>query len=133
MTQTTPDLARTTPRRRLALVAVSLFVSTFVSDGKLAKLPLQFLLKDHLHVSPTQMAAFFALTGLAWYFKPLAGLLADAVPLWGSRRRNYLLVGGLGAGVLWALLGIVPERYGPLVWTLIDGYFAGEYMRRDVN
>lgn len=119
MTQTTPDLARTTPRRRLALVAVSLFVSTFVSDSKLAKLPLQFLLKDHLHVSPAQMAAFFALAGLAWYFKPLAGLLADAVPLWGSRRRNYLLVSGLGAGVLWALLGIVPERYGPLVWTLI--------------
>ena len=98
---------------------LSLFVSTFVSDGKLAKLPLQFLLKDHLHVRPELMAAFFGLTGLAWYFKPLAGLLSDAVPLWGSRRRNYLLVSGLGAGLLWALLGVVPHQYGPLVWTLV--------------
>ena len=65
------------------------------------------------------MAAFFGLTGLAWYFKPLAGLLSDAVPLRGSRRRNYLLVSGLGAGLLWALLGVVPHRYGPLVWTLV--------------
>lgn len=104
---------------RLLLIAVSLFVSTFVSDGKLAKLPLQFLLKDRLHVPPEAMAAFFGLTGLAWYFKPVAGLLSDAVPLWGSRRRNYLLVSGLGAGVLWALLGMVPHQYGPLVWTLV--------------
>ena len=108
-----------TSTRRLLLVAVSLFVSTFVSDGKLARLPLQFLLKDHLHVRPEAMAAFFGLTGLAWYFKPLAGLLSDAVPLWGSRRRNYLLVSGLGAGLLWTLLGLVPHRYGPLVWTLV--------------
>ncbi len=107
-----------TSTRRLLLIAVSLFVSTFVSDGKLAKLPLQFLLKDHLHVKPEIMAAFFGLTGLAWYFKPLAGLLSDAVPLWGSRRRNYLIVSGLGAGLLWTLLGLVPHRYGPLVWTL---------------
>ncbi len=108
-----------TSTRRLLLIAVSLFVSTFVSDGKLAKLPLQFLLKDHLHVKPEMMAAFFGLTGLAWYFKPLAGLLSDAVPLRGSRRRNYLLVSGLGAGLLWALLGLVPHQYGPLVWTLV--------------
>lgn len=119
MTQTTLSPSRILPKRRVVLLTLSLFVSTFVSDSKLARLPLQFLLKDHLHVTPTQMAAFFALTGLAWYFKPLAGLLADAVPLWGSRRRNYLLVSGLGAGMLWALLGIVPHRYGPLVWTLV--------------
>jgi len=108
-----------TSTRRLSLIAVSLFVSTFVSDGKLAKLPLQFLLKDRLHVAPELMAAFFGLTGLAWYFKPLAGLLSDAVPLRGSRRRNYLLLSGLGAGLLWALLGLVPHGYGPLVWTLV--------------
>ena len=107
-----------TSSRRLLLIAVSLFVSTFVSDGKLARLPLQFLLKDRLHAPPEAMAAFFGLSGLAWYFKPLAGLLSDAVPLWGSRRRNYLLVSGLGGGLLWMLLGLVPHRYGPLVWTL---------------
>jgi|GEM_PF-5616610 len=43
MTPSTLAPPRITPTRQLALVAVSLFVSTFVSDGKLAKLPLQFL------------------------------------------------------------------------------------------
>lgn len=106
-------------RRLMAMIVVGLLTSTFVSDSRIAKLPLQHLLKVHLHVDPIHMAAFFGLTGLAWYFKPVAGLLADAVPLWGSRRRNYLVLTGLGAGACWALLGLVPRQYGPLVWTLV--------------
>src|SRR5579875_1499345 len=88
-------------RRLLAMIVVGLFVSTFVSDSRLAKLPLQFLLKNHLHVGPLAMAAFFGLTSCAWYLKPLAGLLSDLVPLAGSRRRNYLMLSGLAAGALW--------------------------------
>ena len=113
------DGTRDTYRRLLAMIVVGLFISTFVSDSRLAKLPLQFLLKDHLHVQPTAMAAFFGLTSFAWYFKPLAGLLSDAVPLGGTRRRNYLILSGVGAGLMWALLAAMPHRYGPLVWTLI--------------
>ena len=105
--------------RLLLLTGVSLFVSTFVSDGKLAHIPLQFLLKDYLHVGPEAMAKFFAVVGLAWYFKPLAGLLCDGVPLWGSRRRNYLMLAGLGSGLLWAALGVVPHHYNALLWTLV--------------
>ncbi len=108
------------PQRRLFLmIVVGLFVSTFASDSRIAKLPLQFLLKNQLHVGPTSMAAFLGLISLAWYFKPLAGLLSDVVPLRGTRRRNYLILSGVGAGVLWAVLGLVPHRYGPLMWTLI--------------
>lgn len=106
-------------RRLLAIVVVGLLISTFVSDSRHAKLPLQFLLKDHLHLGPTAMAAFFGLTSLAWYFKPIAGLLSDVVPLFGSRRRNYLMLSGLVAGSLWASLAFVPREYGPLVWVLI--------------
>ena len=80
------------------MIVVGLLVSTFVSDSRHAKLPLQFLLKNHLHLGPTAMAAFFGLTSLAWYFKPVAGLLSDVVPLWGSRRRNYLVLSGAGSG-----------------------------------
>lgn len=101
------------------MVVVGLLLSTFISDSRLAKLPLQHLLKVHLHLSPVQMSEFFGLTSLAWYFKPVAGLLADAVPLRGSRRRNYLLLSGLGAGAAWGLLGLVPRHVEPLVWTLV--------------
>ncbi len=123
LTTSAPDthspLAPTPARRLLGMVVVGLLLSTFVSDSRLAKLPLQHLLKVHLHLSPIQMSEFFGLTSLAWYFKPIAGLLADAVPLWGSRRRNYLLLSGLGAGACWGLLGLVPRHMEPLVWTLV--------------
>jgi hypothetical protein len=33
-----------------------------------------------------------ALLALPWTTKPLFGLLSDFVPLFGSRRRNYLLL-----------------------------------------
>ncbi len=101
------------------MIVTGLLVSTFVSDSRHAKLPLQFLLKNHLHLGPTAMAAFFGLTGLAWYFKPVAGLLSDIVPLRGSRRRSYLMLSGLGGGILWALLAVVPRHYAPLLWTLV--------------
>ena len=114
------DLSPPVSRRRmLAMIVTGLLVSTFVSDSRHAKLPLQFLLKNHLHLGPTAMAAFFGLTSLAWYFKPVAGLLSDVVPLWGSRRRNYLVLSGLGAGLLWTTLAFVPRHYAPLVWTLV--------------
>ena len=106
-------------RRLMAMIVTGLLVSTFVSDSRHAKLPLQFLLKNQLHLTPIAMAAFFGLTSLAWYFKPVAGLLSDVVPLWGSRRRNYLILSGLGAGLFWTVLAFVPRTYGPLVWTLV--------------
>ncbi len=123
LTASAPDTQNsptpTSTRRLLGMVVVGLLLSTFVSDSRLAKLPLQHLLKDNLHLSPVHMAAFFGLSSLAWYFKPVAGLLADALPLWGSRRRNYLLLSGLGAGAAWGQLGLVPRHVEPLVWTLV--------------
>ena len=117
--QPTEDKPQLNSSRRLfAMIVVGLLISTFVSDSRHAKLPLQFLLKNHLHLGPTAMAAFFGLTSLAWYFKPVAGLLSDVVPLWGSRRRNYLMLSGLAAGSLWALLAVVPRHYAPFVWIL---------------
>ncbi len=106
-------------RQMLGMIVAGLLVSTFVSDSRHAKLPLQFLLKNYLHLGPTAMAAFFGLTSLAWYFKPAAGLLSDIVPLWGSRRRNYLVLSGVGAGILWTTLAFVPRHYAPLLWTLV--------------
>jgi Na+/melibiose symporter-like transporter len=71
--------------------------------------------------SPASIATFMAILALPWTLKPLLALLADFVPLWGSRRRSYLLVAtaaaaiGLGiaylvplpAGQRWLLLGLL--------------------------
>lgn len=67
--------------------------------------PLQaFLRSRRFPAGPT--GAFFAVLGLPWALKPLFGLATDFVPLFGSRRRSYLvLAGGLGAAAL-AIAGL---------------------------
>src|SRR6202162_6588058 len=73
------------------IIVVGIFASTMPQPQALGRLPLQFLLKNEVNVTREQMAAFFFWTGLAWYLKPLAGILTDALPFFGTRPRHYLL------------------------------------------
>jgi MFS family permease len=75
----------------------------------LATQPLFFLLKDEMHLSAAESATFFALIGIAWTIKPLYGLLSDLVPLFGSRRRAYLLATTAMAALGWLVLGLLPS------------------------
>jgi predicted MFS family arabinose efflux permease len=100
------------------LIGAGVFATTFAQPAVL-KLPLQYLLKSELHVSRDAMAAFFAAGALAWYFKPLTGILSDSVPLFGTRRRHYLLLSALMAGGLWLLVGLVPRTYPALLIAVI--------------
>jgi hypothetical protein len=64
------------------LVIAAGIISTSLAQPDLLDLPIRHLLKDELRVS--QMAMLFGIGGLAWYLKPLAGLLVDNVALFGS-------------------------------------------------
>lgn len=49
-------------------------------------------------LSAGQVAAFFSITVVPWLIKPLYGLVSDVFPLWGRRRKSYLvLTSGLAA------------------------------------
>jgi MFS family permease len=82
-------------------------------------LPIRHLLKDELRASQSQMAMLFGIGGLAWYLKPLAGLLADNVALFGTHRRYYLIISALLTAALWLLLGIVSNSYVLLLITVV--------------
>lgn len=90
----------------------------------IANLSLRYLLKDELRLTAAQLAAFFAITKLAWYCKPFAGLLTDNVRLFGTRRKGYLVTFSLVAAVLWAALIFVPESYAALLWLTVAINFA---------
>lgn len=105
-------------RRWAFLIGAGVFATTLSQPGVI-KLPLQNLLKSDLMVSREGMAAFFALSALAWYLKPVAGILTDSFPLFGTRRRHYLILSAGAAALLWLLVGIVPHRYASLLWAVI--------------
>src|SRR5262245_29976666 len=53
--------------------------------------PLTIVLKER-GLSAAQVAQFFAITALPWLVKPLYGLISDFFPLFGRRRKSYLLI-----------------------------------------
>lgn len=71
--------------------------------------PVRSLLKGWGY-TPSAITGFIAWASLPWALKVLFGVLGDTLPLWGSRRRSYLLlsVGFCAAGMLG--LYLLPTR-----------------------
>ncbi len=91
----------------------------FFSTNGLSSLPnltLNFILKETLHLSATQLAYFSAITILGWAIKPLWGLISDLVPLFGSKRKSYLILTSLIASFCWLILSFTPSYS---VWFLL--------------
>jgi MFS family permease len=57
----------------------------------LAKQPVTYYFKS-LGMTADMVAACLSVTAIPWMIKPLYGLLIDLVPLWGYRRKSYLLI-----------------------------------------
>jgi len=116
---TSPSTSGTglTIRQYYIMVGLGAFVTTIAQPGVIGRLPLQLLLKNELHFNAQALAAFMLVTTFAWNVKPLAGILSDAFPLFGTRRRHYMLLGASMAALCWFLLGVVPRAHGPLLLT----------------
>jgi MFS family permease len=110
---------RTDMRRMYFLIAVGLFVTSLGQPGVIGQLPFLFLFKNEFHFDAARQANFFAIATFAWYLKPLAGLLCDSVPLLGTRRRSYLVLAGVVAGLCWALFGVAPRTYASFFWLMV--------------
>ncbi len=100
---------QTPDTQRLAI----LFAVVYFAQG-MWSLPNQTLiitLKER-GLSAGQVATFFTFSIIPWLIKPAYGLLSDFVPLFGQRRRSYLLLtSALAAGAGLAMGLAVPHSY----------------------
>ena len=71
----------------------------------LSRLAVSYYMKDKLHLTPADMANIGGITTLPWVIKPLYGFLSDGFPLFGYRRRSYLLTAGIVGSLSWLALG----------------------------
>ncbi len=120
----TPPCTTEPNRRLLPFLSLALALSWLGTNlgYSIADLPFRFVLKEQLHLTPRAISAFLALAIFTNYIKPLAGILTDSVPLFGTRRRYYLLFSLALCGVGWLLLSLVPRRYGILLATYMAMY-----------
>jgi len=89
------------------------------TEGLIAQ-PVRSLLTDWGQ-GVAQVATFSALIGLPWAIKPLYGMLTDHVPIFGRRRKSYLLI-TIGAATLalgyLSLVDIGDRSTTALLWCL---------------
>ncbi|HBB36118.1 MAG TPA: folate/biopterin family MFS transporter [Cyanobacteria bacterium UBA8803] len=87
----------------------------------LARLAVSFFLKDELGLSPAQVAALIGIAALPWVVKPLFGFLSDGLPLFGYRRRPYLILSGLmGTGAWLSLATVVNTAWAATTVILLS-------------
>jgi MFS family permease len=110
--ETTPNRALTGVARAYAFFATLYFVQSVgdPTSGLIAQ-PVRSMLRAWGE-SPAELAAIMALLAVPWTIKPIFGLLSDFVPLYGSRRRNYLLLANATAAVSLLLLAFAPLSPG---------------------
>ncbi|CAN4099609.1 unnamed protein product [Withania somnifera] len=86
----------------------------------LSDLAVSFYLKDNLHLDPAETAVISGFSSLPWLVKPLYGFISDSFPLFGYRRRSYLVLSGLLGALSWFLMAtFVDSKYGAACCILI--------------
>lgn len=65
--------------------------------------PLSYYLKEVHGWTALQVTAFITVFNVPWVIKPVYGLISDFLPLFGYRRKSYLLIANVGAiaGYFW--------------------------------
>ena len=94
------------PTAELIAILIVYFVQGILG---LARLAVSFFLKDELALSPAQVAALMGIAALPWVIKPLFGFLSDGLPLFGYKRRPYLILSGLMGTAAWLGLATVVD------------------------
>src|SRR5215471_13888711 len=107
---------KTPDARRLAL----LFAVVYFSQGMwyLPNQTITIVLKER-GLSAGQVATFFTISTVPWLIKPLYGLVSDFFPLFGRRRKSYLLLTSALAGVAGLVLGV---GVTPTYWRLAGSF-----------
>lgn len=103
------------PTPELAAIAAVYFVQGILS---LARLAVSFFFKDELGLSPAEVSTYVGLIFLPWAIKPLYGFISDSLPLWGYRRRPYLILSGFLGTLAWLALATVVDSVAGALWML---------------
>jgi MFS family permease len=91
--------------------------------GGLIAQPLNYFLKQVYGWTPVQVTAYLTVLNLPWIIKPVYGIVSDFVPLFGYRRKAYLILANTSAtgAYLWVARITAP---GQLVLVLLLTAYA---------
>ena len=118
----TPDDARRIRRLMLYFGMVYAVEGIGQTDGIIAQ-PLSYYFKEVHSWTPVQVTAALTAFNLPWIIKPIYGLVSDFVPLFGYRRKSYLILASILATGAY-LLAAQMEAPSRLLFVLVLTAYA---------
>jgi hypothetical protein len=128
--------------RRLMLFFAVVFVVEGIGQARVGIIsqPLTYYLKQ-LGWAPLEVTAYLGLLNFPWIIKPVFGLVSDFIPLFGYRRKSYLLIANAGAAAAYVWMARLTEpgafagmllmtSYGMAISSTICGALLVERGRR---
>jgi MFS family permease len=91
--------------------------------GGLIAQPLNYYLKQSFGWTPVQVTAYLTILNLPWIIKPVYGIVSDFLPLFGYRRKAYLVIanGAATGAYFWVTQITMPSQ---LVFALLLTAYA---------
>ena len=100
--------------------------------GGLIAQPLNYFLKETYGWTPVEVTAYLTVLNFPWIIKPVYGIVSDFVPLFGYRRKAYLVLANAAAAAayLWVagliapgaiLLGLLLTAYAMAASSTLSG------------
>ncbi len=86
-------------RRLMIFFAVLYVVEGLGQTGGLISLPLSYFLKTVEGWTPLQVTAYSSIFILPWIIKPVFGVVSDFIPLFGYRRKAYIVLANAAAAL----------------------------------
>jgi predicted MFS family arabinose efflux permease len=113
---------KTATNRLLIFFALVYVVEGLGQIVGLISQPMNYYLKEAQGFTPLQLTAFVTVFNLPWIIKPVYGLISDFLPLFGYRRKSYLIIVNVAAiaGYYWVTRLVAPSDL--LVALLLTAY-----------
>jgi folate/biopterin transporter len=108
------------PTTELIAILLVYFVQGILG---LARLAVSFFLKDELGLGPAEVSALVGVAALPWMIKPVFGFISDGLPIFGYRRRPYLILSGLLGVLSWVAMATVVNS----AWTATAAIALGSF------
>jgi len=85
-------------------------------------LAISYFFKDMLKLSPSESSFFRSLISFPYIFQPLFGLISDLFPIYGYKRKTYLIICGSSNLFLWLILSLkdFPKYFSIFILFLIN-------------
>jgi MFS family permease len=90
--------------------------------GGLIAQPLNYYLKQIFGWTPVQVSAYLTILNLPWIIKPVYGIVSDFLPLFGYRRKAYLVLANAAAAVAYGLVTQITEPSQLIFVLLLTAY-----------